>query len=139
SIFRRLIIDTFQKKKQLKQPIMLKNTLLIVMILLAFTACKNESKEKKETKTENNVSAAFNKILDNYYQEGLKLNQLSATFSDDTRYKDSFPIFLSDEYTSELKKYYTHYKEEASKFDDADLSETEKMSKDILLWECNIN
>jgi uncharacterized protein (DUF885 family) len=109
------------------------------MILLAFTACKNESKEKKETKTENNVSAAFNKILDNYYQEGLKLNPLAATFSGDTRYNDSFPNFLSDEYTSELKKYYTHYKEEASKFNDADLSETEKMSKDILLWECNIN
>jgi uncharacterized protein (DUF885 family) len=114
----------------------------IITILLAvvlFTACKNESKEKKETKTENNVSAAFNKILDNYYQEGLKLNPLAATFSGNTRYNDSFPNFLSDEYTSELKKYYTHYKEEASKFNDADLSETEKMSKDILLWECNIN
>ncbi|WP_410005764.1 DUF885 domain-containing protein [Aequorivita nionensis] len=114
----------------------------IITILLAvvlFTACKNESKEKKETKTENNVSAAFNKILDNYYQEGLKLNPLAATFSGDTRYNDSFPNFLSDEYTSELKKYYTHYKEEASKFNDADLSENEKMSKDILLWECNIN
>lgn len=114
----------------------------IITILLAvvlFTACKNESKEKEETKTENNVSAAFNKILDNYYQEGLKLNPLAATFSGDTRYNDSFPNFLSDEYTSELKKYYTHYKEEASKFNDADLSETEKMSKDILLWECNIN
>jgi len=114
----------------------------IITILLAvvlFTACKNESKEKKETKTENNVSAAFNKILDNYYQEGLKLNPLAATFSGNTRYNDSFPNFLSDEYTSELKKYYTHYKEEASKFNDEDLSETEKMSKDILLWECNIN
>ncbi len=114
----------------------------IITILLAvvlFTACKNESKEKKETKTENNVSAAFNKILDNYYQEGLKLNPLAATFSGDTRYNDSFPNFLSDEYTSELKKYHTHYKEEASKFNDEDLSETEKMSKDILLWECNIN
>jgi uncharacterized protein (DUF885 family) len=118
---------------------MLKNTLLIVMISLAFSACKNESKEKKETKTENNVSAAFNKMLDNYYQEGLKLNPLNATFSGDTRYNDSFPNFLSDEYTAELKTYYTNYKEKASKFDDADLSETEKMSKDILLWECNIN
>src|SRR5690606_16419186 len=118
---------------------MLKNTLLIVMILLAFTACKNESKEKENAKSENNVSTDFNKMLDNYYQEGLKLNPLAATFSGDTRYNDSFPNFLSDEYTSELKKYYTHYKEEASKFNDADLSETEKMSKDILLWECNIN
>lgn len=116
------------------------NQIITILLAVVFlTACKNESKEKEETKTENNVSAAFNKILDNYYQEGLKLNPLAATFSGDTRYNDSFPNFLSDEYTSELKKYYTHYKEEASKFNDEDLSETEKMSKDILLWECNIN
>lgn len=115
------------------------HVIIILLAVVLFTACKNESKEKENTKTNTNVSADFNKILDNYYQEGLKLNPLNATFSGDTRYNDSFPNFLSDEYTSELKKYYTHYKEEASKFNDADLSETEKMSKDILLWECNIN
>ncbi len=109
----------------------------IITILLAvvlFVACKNESKEK-----ENTVSADFSKMLDNYYDEGLKLNPLNATFSGDTRYNDSFPNFLSDEYAAEMKTYFTKYKEEASKFKDADLSETEKMSKDVLLWECNIN
>ncbi len=114
----------------------------IVAMLLAvilFVSCKNESKEKENSKTDNNVSANFNKMLDNYYEEGLKLNPLNATFSGDTRYNDSFPNFLSDEYVSELKSYFTNYKEQVSKFKDEDLSETEKMSKDILLWECNIN
>lgn len=112
-------------------------TMLLAVIL--FVSCKNESKEKEDSKTGNNVSANFNKMLDNYYEEGLKLNPLNATFSGDTRYNDSFPNFLSDEYVSELKSYFTNYKEEVSKFKDEDLSETEKMSKDILLWECNIN
>ncbi len=114
----------------------------IVAMLLAvilFVSCKNESKEKENSKTDNNVSANFNKMLDNYYEEGLKLNPLNATFSGDTRYNDSFPNFLSYEYVSELKSYFTNYKEQVSKFKDEDLSETEKMSKDILLWECNIN
>lgn len=114
----------------------------IVMMLLAvvlFTACKNESKEKTIDQTQNTVNADFNKMLNNYYEEGLKLNPLSATFSGDTRYNDSFPNFLSDEYISQLKTYFTTYKEEASKFEDADLSETEKMSKAVILWECNIN
>ncbi|AFL79781.1 hypothetical protein Aeqsu_0260 [Aequorivita sublithincola DSM 14238] len=116
------------------------NQIITILLTIAlFAACKNESKEKENTKTENTVSADFNKMLDNYYQEGLKLNPLNATFSGDTRYNDSFPNFLSDEYTSQLKTFYTNYKEEASKFDDSTLSETEKMSKDILLWECNIN
>lgn len=112
-------------------------TLLLAVVI--FTACKNDPKEKENTKTENKVSSNFNNMLDNYYEEGLKLNPLNATFSGDSRYNDSFPNFLSDEYIAELKKYYTKYKEEASTFDDADLSETERMSKDILLWECNIN
>ncbi len=113
--------------------------LAILLAVVLFSACKNDSKEKENTKTENTVSADFNKMLDNYYQEGLKLNPLNATFSGDTRYNDSFPNFLSDEYVFELKNYYTNYKEEVSKFKDEDLSETEKMSKDIILWECNIN
>lgn len=112
-------------------------TMLLAVVL--FTACKNESKENENTKTENTVNTDFNKMLDNYYEEGLQLNPLNATFSGDTRYNDSFPNFLSDEYVSELKNYFTNYKEQVSKFKDEDLSETEKMSKDVLLWECNIN
>ena len=118
---------------------MFKNSTLILMVLLAFSACKNETKEKETSKNDNTVSSNFNKVLDNYYEDGLKLSPLNATFSGDTRYNDSFPNFLSDEYVSEMKTYYTNYKTEASKFKDEDLSDTEKMSKDILLWECNIN
>ncbi len=116
-----------------------KQIFTILLAVVLFAACKNESKENENSKTDSNVSADFNKMLDNYYEEGLMLNPLNATFSGDPRYNDSFPNFLSDEYDSQLKNYYTNYKEQVSKFDDADLSETEKMSKDILLWECNIN
>lgn len=112
-------------------------TMLLAVVL--FTACKNESKENENTKTKNNVNTDFNKMLESYYEEGLKLNPLNATFSGDTRYNNSFPNFLADEYVSELKNYFTNYKEEVSKFKDEDLSESEKMSKDVLLWECNIN
>lgn len=118
---------------------MFKNSVIILMLLLVFSACKNESKEKTIDQTQNTVNSDFNKMLDNYYEEGLQLNPLNATFSGDTRYNDSFPNFLSDEYVSELKNYFTNYKEQVSKFKDEDLSETEKMSKDVLLWECNIN
>lgn len=116
-----------------------KKTIAVLLALVLLTACKNEPNEKKNAETENNVSTDFNQMLDNYYEEGLRLNPVNVTFSGDTRYNDSFPNFLSDEYIAALKSYYTKYKEEASGFEDADLSETEKMSKDILLWECNIN
>lgn len=118
---------------------MCKNILFILLAITVFSACKNESKDNENTKTDSAMNADLNQLLDDYYEEGLKLSPITATFSGDTRYNDSFPNFLSDEFLSELKNYYTHYKEEVSKYNDLALSETEKMSKDILLWECNIN
>jgi uncharacterized protein (DUF885 family) len=112
---------------------------ILVCAALLFVACKNESKEKANEKSNTNVSADFNKMLDNYYEDGLILNPINATFSGDSRYNDSFPNFLSDDYASDLKNYYTDYKNQVSKFADSTLTETEKMSKDVLLWECNIN
>lgn len=111
---------------------------LIVALVIMFSACKNKSNETA-TKTDIDVSSNFNKMLDNYYEEGLMLNPLNATFSGDNRFNNNFPNFLSDEYGAELKNYYTNYKNEASKFENSTLTETEKMSKDVLLWECNIN
>ncbi|MCG2420068.1 DUF885 domain-containing protein [Aequorivita sp. F47161] len=116
-----------------------KQIVAILLTVVLFAACKNETEEKTDAKINNNVSADFSTLLDNYYEDGLKLNPLSATFSGDTRYNDSFPNILSDEYVAQLKNYYTSYKNEVSKFNDEDLNETEKMSKDVLLWECNIN
>src|SRR5690554_765346 len=107
----------------------IKQIVLLALAITFFASCKNESKEKDSTEN-NNVSADFNNMLDRYYEEGLILNPLSATFSGDTRYNNSFPNFLSEEYIAGLTRYYTSFKAEASKFDDATLNETEKMSKD---------
>ncbi len=116
----------------------IKQIILIVLAITFFASCKNESSEKDNSEN-SNVSADFNMMLNNYYEEGLILNPLKATFSGDTRYNNSFPNFLSDQYISGLTNYYTRFKEEALKFEDATLTDTEKMSKDVLLWECNIN
>ena len=117
---------------------MLKKALLSICLVAAFTACKNEKSfdeedEKKET------SAKFDSILANYYEDGLKLNPISATTSGDMRYNDQFPDFLSQEYTDSLRNYYSRYRVLANQVDEDHLSETERMSRDILLWECNIN
>src|SRR5690606_14622308 len=40
---------------------------------------------------------------------------------------------------SELENHYAKYKEDVSMFKDEDLNEIEKMSKSVLLWECNIH
>jgi uncharacterized protein (DUF885 family) len=105
------------------------------MALIAMASCKNEPKNE-ETPSK---SAEFATVLDNYYEDGLKLNPLQATMAGDHRYDDSFPNMLSDVYKGESKAYYEGYKEKLSLFPDESLTESEQMSKAILLWECNIN
>jgi len=110
---------------------------LILSILLI--GCNNENTKTSEKNEQAQVSAQFDSILNNYYEDGLKLNPISATTSGDMRYNDQFPNMLSSEYEDSLRNYYTKYQERASSISDEDLSETEKMSKEVLLWECDMN
>ncbi|CAL68015.1 protein containing DUF885 [Christiangramia forsetii KT0803] len=125
--------------KYIKKLDMLKKIILPVFIALSLIGCKNENSESSKENDTAKVSAKFDAILNNYYEDGLKLNPISATTSGDMRYNDQFPNFLSEEYEDSLRSYYTEYREKANSINDEDLSETEKMSKEILLWECDIN
>ena len=118
---------------------MYKKIILLLLLAVCLAGCKNEVSGTSTEKEGPQVSAKFDTILKNYYEDGLKLNPISATTSGDMRYNDQFPDFLSEEYEDSLRNYYKKYQEQANSISDEDLSETEKMSKDILLWECDIN
>jgi uncharacterized protein (DUF885 family) len=81
----------------------------------------------------------FLTMLNQYSEDGLKLNPLLATSQGDSRYNDTLPNFLSLEHKKELVNYYTGYLEKSKKFKNAKLSENEQMSNAILKWECEIN
>lgn len=49
--------------------------------------CKNETTTEEPV----SMSAEFNTLLGNYYEDGLKLNPVMATFAGDNRYNDQFP------------------------------------------------
>jgi uncharacterized protein (DUF885 family) len=115
---------------------MLKNTSLLLILTVLATSCTDKKTSQKDDQA---VSATFDSILDNYYEDGLKLNPISATTSGDMRYNDQFPDFLSESYRDSLKSYYERYQDAAEDIDDSALSETEHLSKEILLWECELN
>jgi len=110
---------------------MKKLILFICFISLSLQSCKQEStkKENSELKT----------LLENYYQERLKLFPLEATLAGDDRYNNLLPNNLDDKYIAKAKAFFTKYKNELAKFDDNDLSENDKLSKAILSWECDIS
>ncbi len=117
---------------------MIKKMLTMACLAIVFTACKKETTPKEST-VEVDVSTKFNEMLDNYYEEGLQLNPVQATFTGDNRFNDQFPNPLADETVNKYKAYFNKYKEELNQFDDASLSESEKMTKAILNWECDMN
>lgn len=100
--------------------------------------CKQE-KTNQPVSTDNNIGAEFNKVLDNYYEDGLKLFPLNATFAGDARYNDQFPNFLSPEFEAQTKKYYQGYLDKIASFKAEDLTETEQLSKAVLEWDAQIN
>ncbi|RKE98054.1 DUF885 domain-containing protein [Ichthyenterobacterium magnum] len=117
----------------------MKKIVIIACIALGFNACKNDTKTSSDETTNAEIASNFNDILNSYYEEGLKLNPLNATSAGDNRYNDKLPDVLSDEYTAKIKAYYTDFKNKINQFDDANLSESQQMSKAVLNWDCNIN
>lgn len=114
----------------------MKKILLNLLLFLFIVSCKNETSTNVEV---DNTSEQFAELLHNFNEEGLVLNPLSATQAGDNRFNDQLPNFLSDDYVAKKKAYYTKYKEALSTIDGSQLSEIEKMSKAVLLWDCNIN
>ncbi len=115
----------------------MKNLFLASCILLLCISCKNDT--TAETSKEETTTIAFGDFLDNYYEEGLKLNPLSATMAGDNRYNDQFPDVLSAAYKTKFKDYYTSYKAQLSNYPDESLTPSEQLSKAVLQWDCDVN
>ncbi|WP_298519201.1 DUF885 family protein [uncultured Kordia sp.] len=106
--------------------------------ILALVFCISCGSDKKETIVPKS-ELSFAGVLEAYYQEGLALNPLNATFAGDNTYDDQFPNLLSEEYHEKAKAYYTKYKDTLKNFDETNLKEGEAMSKEILYWDCDMN
>lgn len=114
----------------------MKKIFLFSLILsITLTSCEKEA-EKIDKEA---ISNSFNELLDNYNEESYKLFPLNATFAGDNRFNDQLPNDLSDEFRTKLKAFYTDTKNNLAAFNDADLSDSEKMSKAVLTWDCDIN
>ncbi|WP_445954944.1 DUF885 domain-containing protein [Yeosuana sp.] len=115
----------------------MKKILFLLCITIVLYSCKKDTK----TSVESNIttSETFNKVLNDYYQESLKMYPINATKAGDSRYNDIFPDVLSDDFTAKEKSFYTEYKQKVTAFDDAKLNENEQLSKAVLIWECDIN
>ncbi len=114
-------------------------TMKKLLLMLCIITASLQSCQKEKGETSKKEDEKLKTILENYYQERLKLFPLEATSAGDNRYNNLLPNDLSDDYIAKIKAFFTKYKEELAKFDDSTLSENDKLSKAILAWECDAN
>ncbi len=110
---------------------------LLLYVAVLLVGCKNETKEAADSNSQ--ALLPFNELVENYYQEGLERIPLNATMAGDTRYNDKFVNFLDSTEIEKSKAYYSSYKEALKKYNDSTLTDSERMSKAILEWECDLN
>ncbi|NNC70802.1 MAG: DUF885 family protein, partial [Flavobacteriaceae bacterium] len=106
---------------------------LSFLALTVFISCGEDKKDKKDQ------YPPITKVFEAYYQDNLKLNPIKATEAGDNRYNDTLPNNLSEAFLKKEKELYTNYKKKLNDYEDSELSPEDKMTKDVLLWDCNVN
>ena len=114
----------------------MKTRLSILLLFTVLIACKTDSKDTLQDKAK---AVTFEQLLNDYYEDGLQLNPLNATMAGDNRYNDQYPDALSPEHKAKVKAHFEHYQSAISNYNDADLSDSEQLSKKILAWDCDVN
>lgn len=107
---------------------------LFIICTFGIVSCSNP----QEKKTETQKTQKLDSLLHSYYEDQLKLFPMAATALGDNRYNDLYPNTLSQAYLKELKQFYTDYKSKLQSYNRELLSESDKMSYDVLEWECNM-
>ncbi|MBS7566199.1 DUF885 domain-containing protein [Mucilaginibacter sp. Bleaf8] len=80
-------------------------------------------------------SQSFDQVLNNYYEDRLKLFPLDATYAGDNRYNDQLPNDGSGQFINEAKSFYAKYLNELHKFKREDLNEQDQLSYDVLNYQ----
>ena len=82
---------------------------------------------------------SFNKMLDDYYEEGLILQPWIATSRGDNRYNDLLPNNISVPYLLQQHNYYIKYQTLLSKFKRSELNSFDKISYDIIQFQIELS
>ena len=101
-----------------------------ILVFILFVSCSNMNENK---------NMEFNQVLEDYFQESLYLYKIDGTFQGDSRYNDTLPNFLSDEFVIKEKLFYNKYLKKINSFENSILNEEDLLSKNVLKWECEMN
>ncbi|HVF33901.1 MAG TPA: DUF885 family protein, partial [Candidatus Saccharimonadia bacterium] len=123
----------------------LRPTILAVAVALALSACGDREATAPVAVPETSeappaapvqkapaaIAAELDALYNEYFEEGLKLNPIQATFIGDPRYNDQLPNFASAEYRQQTHDYNQKYLDRINAIDPASLDGQARISYDI--------
>lgn len=101
-------------------------------MILLLSCSKNKDQQQSEYPEIAEVFEAYN-------QDFLKLNPIQATQAGDSRYNDTLPNRLADDFLQQEKLFYSNYKNKLNDYPDSELKEEDRMTKAVLLWDIDVN
>jgi uncharacterized protein (DUF885 family) len=91
-----------------------------------------------DSKTDIPVNKDLAKVFEDYFQDGLKLYPLNATYIGDRRYNDLLPNDGSAEFLKKTYEYYSVYLSKVKNFNRAELNTDDQLSYDIFTYEVQL-
>ena len=98
-----------------------------ILLLTALVACNNPK-----------TAEDFDAYLEQAYQENLALSRLPSTYLGESRYNDTLPNYLAKAFSAKEIALNEKYKAGLAQFPDDILSEDQRLSKQLMLWEIDI-
>jgi uncharacterized protein (DUF885 family) len=105
---------------------------VLLLSLFAMTSCNSP-----ETRQADYV-ALMDTLMADYHEDYLRLFPVEATLSGDSRYNDTLPNDISVAYREQLRQFYQNYKDRLSAIDRNGLDEEDRLSYDIIAWNCDL-
>lgn len=112
----------------------MKRSIYVLLCASGLAACNSQNKIGAATENKN-----FNRLCDQYYEEGLKLFPLNATYAGDNRYNDLLPNEGSAQFIEESMHFYTKYLDSLKNYNPEKLNQNDRLSYDDLKHELDIN
>ena len=112
----------------------MKKTIFTALLMATLIGCTSKKNEQATTAS----NADFAAVLDDYYEQRLKLFPVEATQQGDNRYNDQFPNDISQAFLNQTKTFYSNTLDKLKGFDRDELSDEDKISYDILKREMEL-
>ena len=109
------------------------------LFLFALTTILQSCGKKEEIKEVTLPNKTVMQLTNEYYSKRMELFPLESTMAGDTIYNGLLPNNLSEKYKEKAKAFFTKYKKSIENLSDQELSTNDRLSLELLKWECDIN